>query len=253
MASSRRPVILAFLGSLIWWVFFTLSTGLVAPFVILFAPFSTMFAYKTALLWSSFNIWSLRIFCGLKYTVEGRENIPDLSGIIMMAKHQSTWETLALSFTLPPHIWVFKRELQWIPFFGWALWSVRPIAVNRSSKVSSLEQVVTQATKRMAEGMNIMIFPEGTRVKAGTKERYKTGGAMLAQRTGKPILPIAHNAGHFWPRTGFIKNAGIITIRIGELIETKGKSAEEINVEVETWIEAQQDELDPDAVKQLAD
>ncbi len=252
MASSKRPTIFAFLGSLIWWVFFTISTGVVAPFVILAAPFSTMSAYKTALLWSRFNIWSLGLICGLKYQVQGRENIPDLSSFLIMAKHQSTWETLALSFTLPPHIWVYKRELLWVPFFGWALWCVRPIAVNRSSKVSSLEQVVAQAKKRMSEGMCVLIFPEGTRVPAGTKGRYKTGASLLAEQTAKPVLPIAHNAGHFWPRTGFIKNAGLITIRIGPLIESSDKSAAQINTAVETWIEAQQAELDPDAVRQLS-
>jgi len=214
MASTKRPVVIAFLSSLVWWVFFTISTGVVAPFVLLFAPFSTMLAYQTALLWSRFNIWSLGVICGLRYQVEGREKVP---------------------------------------FFGWALWSVRPISVNRSSKVSSLEQVVAQATKRMAKGMSVMIFPEGTRVKAGTKGRYKTGASLMAERTRKPVLPIAHNAGHFWPRTGFIKNAGMITVRIGKLIDTTTMSAEDINTAVETWIEAQQAELDPDAVKQLSD
>ena len=254
MASTKRPIVLAFIGSFVWWIFFTLSTLLISPLVVLFSFVSTsMTGYKAATIWARFNIWSLGVLCGLKYQVQGREHIPDLSGFIMMGKHQSTWETLALAFNLPPHIWVFKRELQWLPFFGWALWSVRPIAVNRSSKVSTLEQVVAQATKRMSEGMNVMIFPEGTRVAAGTKGRYKTGGSLLAERTGKPILPVAHNAGHFWPRKGFIKNAGLITIRIGPLIETAGRSAQDINETVETWIEAQQDELDPDAVRQLSD
>jgi len=195
----------------------------------------------------------MTVLCGLKYKVEGREHIPDYAGFIIMSKHQSTWETLALSYILPPHLWVFKRELLWIPFFGWALWSIRPIAINRSSAVSSLEQVIEQSSKRMAEGMNIMIFPEGTRVPAGTKKRYKTGGSLLAEKTGKPILPVAHNAGHFWPRAGFIKQAGLITIRIGPLITTSEKSAKEINTEVESWIETQQAELDQDAVSQLAD
>lgn len=252
MSSSKRPFMIAALGSFVWWVFFTASTILIAPLVIIFSCFSSMTGYKTALFWSRFNIWSLAVICGLKYQVQGRENIPDIDTYIMMSKHQSTWETLALSFTLPPHIWVFKRELQWVPFFGWALWSVKPIAINRSSGVSSLEQVIEQGAKRMSEGMSIMIFPEGTRVPAGTRQRYKTGGSLLAQQTGKPVLPIAHNAGHFWPRTGFIKQAGLITIRIGPLISTSDKTAEEINLAVETWIEAQQAELDPEAMAQLA-
>lgn len=254
MASSKRPAIIAFIGSVIWWVFFVLTTIIVAPFVMLFSLVSFDRAYTTALLWSRFNIHSLAWFCGLNFQVEGRENIPVTDeGFVMMSKHQSTWETLALSFTLPHHVWVFKKELQYIPLFGWALWSISPIAINRSEGETALDQVIKQGGPKMEKGISIMLFPEGTRVKAGTKKRYKQGGSVLAVETGRDVLPIAHNAGHFWPRGSFIKYAGDITIRIGPMITSDNKTPQGLNIEVENWIETQQAELDQDAVSQLAD
>lgn len=253
MATRKRPMLVALIGSIIWWIFFTLTTVIVAPFVILFSFISFSAAYQTALLWSRFNIYSLSWFCGLHFKVEGKENIPESDrGYVMMSKHQSTWETLALSFTLPPHVWVFKKELQYIPLFGWALWSVKPIAIDRSGGQTTLDQVLLHGKNRLDKGICIMIFPEGTRVPAGTKKRYKQGGSALAVHAKTPVLPVAHNAGHFWPRGQFIKNAGIITIRIGELISSEGKTADTLNNEVEAWIEAQQEELDTDGAAQIS-
>lgn len=253
MATSKRPMPIALAGSIIWWLFFTLTTIIFAPLVILFSIISFNTAYQTALGWSRFNIYSLGWFCGLRFKVEGKEHIPDTErGYVMMSKHQSTWETLALSFTLPPHVWVYKKSLQFVPLFGWALWSVRPIAIDRSGGQTTLEQVLEQGKDRIDKGICIMIFPEGTRVVAGTKKRYKQGGSALAVHAKTPVLPVAHNAGHFWPRTQFIKNAGVITIRIGPVVSSDGKTAEELNDEVEQWIEAQQVELDADGASQIS-
>lgn len=254
MATSKRPMPVAFACSIFWWFCFTVTTIVIAPFVILFSVVSFNAAYQTALLWSRFNIHSLGWFCGLKFTVEGRENIPESDrGYVMMSKHQSTWETLALSFTLSPHVWVFKKELQYIPLFGWALWSISPIAIDRSGGQTTLDQVLLHGKDRLDKGICIMIFPEGTRVLAGSKKRYKQGGSALAVHAKTPVLPVAHNAGHFWPRGQFIKNAGLITIRIGELISSKSKTPEELNEEVEDWIETQQIELDADGASQLSE
>ncbi len=194
--------------------------------------------------WGLTNLKLLKWICGLDYRLQGRENIPDRSCIVL-CKHQSTWETIALRWLLPPYqAWVLKRELMRIPIFGWALAADRAIAIDRNAGRQAVKQLIEQGIERLKEGRNVIIFPEGTRVAPGEHKKYAIGGALLAQKSGHPVLPIAHNAGVYWKRRGLKKYPGIIQVVIGPLIETEGKSAAAINREVETWIESKASEIE---------
>lgn len=179
-----------------------------------------------------------RIACGIRYEVQGWEHVPDFP-VILMAKHQSAWETIFMDARFPPQCWIVKHELLWLPFVGWGLMALRCIAIDRSSGKSAREQIVEQGARRLAQGIWVSIFPEGTRVAPGQRGRYGLGGALLAARTGVPILPLAHNAGEVWPRYAFRKRPGVVTVVIGPLIRTEGRDAVAINGEVEAWIEGQ--------------
>lgn len=198
--------------------------------------------YKVCNFWRAGFMLLTRFVLGIRVVVEGRENIPSTPAIYL-AKHQSAWETVALQVWTPPAVFVLKRELLYIPFFGWALWGLRMIWIDRSSGKSALEKIVTQGRQRLAEGLSIIIFPEGTRVAPGKMGRFKAGGAHLATRTGAPVIPVAHNAGELWPRNAFIKKAGTITCRFGPAIDPNGLSDAELNQRVETWIRDAMDEL----------
>ena len=154
-----------------------------------------------------------------------------------MAKHQSAWETVFILHLIPRAVWVIKRELVFVPFIGWALWGLRSIAIDRKSGKSAMSQIEEQGRDRINRGMWVSIFPEGTRVPPGSRKRYGIGGAWLAAKTGTPILPIAHNAGEYWGKNAFFKRPGTIQVRIGPLIQTKGREPSEVIAEVEQWIE----------------
>lgn len=226
------------LRSLLYFLFLVINTIVIAGVGTLIGwalPANKIFLVDTA--WSRLNLWGLSIICGLDYRVSGRENIPHESCIIM-AKHQSAWETIALISIIPgPKSWVLKRELLFVPIFGWIMWYFKPIAINRKSGRRAVDQIIEQGTERLESGCNIVVFPEGTRVAPGTRKRYGVGGALLAERSGHPVLPIAHNAGVFWRRRDLRKYPGTIDVVIGPLIETRGYSAVEINAKVEAWIE----------------
>lgn len=187
-------------------------------------------------------IWTLGTVCRLKYEVSGRENIPDGAGIIF-CKHQSAWETLALQQMFPPQVWVLKRELFWVPVFGWVLYFLGSIGIDRKAGRKAVNQIVEQGIDRLKQGRWIVIFPEGTRVAPGKRKRYGIGGAVLAERSGYPVVPVAHNSGEFWPRRGLLKKPGTIKVVIGEPIETKGRTADEINKIAEQWIENTVEEI----------
>jgi 1-acyl-sn-glycerol-3-phosphate acyltransferase len=182
--------------------------------------------------------------CGITCEVSGWENVPGAPAVIM-SKHQSAWETIFLEATFPDQCWIVKRELLWLPFVGWGLMAIRAIAIDRSSGQTAREQIVQQGAQRLQEGLWVTIFPEGTRVPPGKRGRYGIGGALLATRTGTPILPIAHNAGEFWGRYAFRKRAGCVKVVIGPLIETQGRDAISVNTAVEGWIEAQMRIISP--------
>jgi 1-acyl-sn-glycerol-3-phosphate acyltransferase len=181
---------------------------------------------------------------GIGCQVEGWENVP-ASPAIIMAKHQSAWETLFMEARFPPQCWIVKKELLWLPFVGWSLMAIRCIAIDRRSGQSAREQIVEQGAKRIKEGMWVSIFPEGTRIAPGKVGRYGIGGAMIGTRTGTPILPIAHNAGEFWGRYSFTKRAGVVKVVIGPLIATAGRDPISVNREVQEWIEGRMAVISP--------
>ena len=184
--------------------------------------------------------------------VIGRENIPATSHLIL-SKHSSTFETVALSSIFFPISFVAKRELLWLPFFGWAFALASPITINRSAGSQALQQMVAQGRDRLAKGFWIVIFPEGTRIRAGTRAKYKSGGARLAIGMDRPVLPVAHNAGYLWPKGAWGKTAGTITISIGRPIPATGREPLELTAEVERWIEAEVERLgDPRSVRTVA-
>ena len=231
-----------FLRSFIFSIGMILSTILIG-----FAlPTSAFFAFrvrtKVARMYAWFIVHSLSFLCGVKYQVRGEENIPK-GAAILFSKHQSTWETYALQLILPPQVWVFKRELLWVPFFGWGLAALKSISIDRSSGRKAIKQIVEQGRQRLDAGIWVTIFPEGTRVAPGEHKRWGIGGAILAQQTGYPIVPVAHNAGEFWAKKSFIKRPGTIQVIIGKPVETKGRKAAEINSEVETWMNSAMAEI----------
>ncbi len=188
--------------------------------------------------WGQLILWGLERICNLRYRVSGAENLPD-HPCIVLCKHQSAWETIALRALLPPnHTWVLKRELLWLPFFGWGIAAYRPIAIDRRAGRKAMKQLVREGKKWLDAGRWVVVFPEGTRVAPGQRKKYGIGGALLAEKTGYPVLPIAHNAGVFWRRRGFKKYPGTIDLVIGELLPVQGRSALEINRLVEAWIES---------------
>lgn len=183
-------------------------------------------------------LFFLRKICGIKYRLLGAENIPKTPSIVL-SKHQSAWETLAFQKIFPPQVWVLKKELLRIPFFGWGLAMTSPIAIDRSSGKAALEQVVEQGRERLKNGFWVVIFPEGTRIAPGKKGKYRIGGAWLATHTNVPVIPVAHNAGEFWGRNSFIKWPGTITVSIGKPIDPTGMEPGDLNNKVEVWIEAE--------------
>lgn len=224
------------LRSLLFQCYFFASGVLYALLVLLCWPFPFRVRYALARRWAKGMLWAGRFFCGLDYVVEGREYIPQQPGVVMI-KHSTVFETYAQLAFLPTQTWVLKRELRWIPIFGWGLATLKPIAINRGAGASAVTQVIEQGKERLAAGIWVCIFPEGTRMAPGTTRRYGVSGAALAQAAGCRILPVAHNAGDFWPRRSLIKRPGLIRFCIGPPIDPDNRAAKATNVLVQTWIE----------------
>ena len=228
---------------------FILFAVLVTPLFGILVPLAGLFGYRPAWffagMWARIIIELARLCCGIRWQVHGQENVPS-HPVVMMAKHQSAWETLFMESHFPPQCWIIKRELLWLPFVGWGLLGIRSIAIDRSSGHSAVEQIVEQGTRRMKQGMWVSIFPEGTRIAVGKKGRYGMGGAILATRSGVPVLPIAHNAGEFWGRYAFRKHPGVVQVVIGPLISTAGRDPATVNAEVQAWIEGEMRKLNPE-------
>ena len=210
--------------------------------LIFWAP--PMTRHRLITTWVPIMMWVIRHVLGIRYRVIGRENLPATASVVL-SKHQSAWETIALQQILPPLCYVLKRELLRVPFFGWGLASIPGIAIDRAAGKDAMSQVVEQGRARLKEGLWVVVFPEGTRVAPGTSRRYKPGGAILAKRAGVPVVPIAHNAGEFWKRNAFIKRPGEIVVSIGPVIPVKGEKAEAVNERAEAWIEAEMRRLFP--------
>jgi len=199
----------------------------------LFMPINLRYRYF--LIWNAFSVWWLKITCGIKYEVHGQENVPPVPFVIL-SNHQSPWETLFLYHAFLPVCAIMKKELLNIPFFGWALRLLHPIAIDRSKKNKSLHQLLEQGKQNLDNGISVLVFPEGTRVAPGVHKKYSAGGAELAINAGRLILPIAHNAGHCWPAHKFIKHPGTVKVVIGKPIDPAGRTAKEAIGEVENWI-----------------
>jgi 1-acyl-sn-glycerol-3-phosphate acyltransferase len=224
--------------SLIFLLFQIVLTPIFSTLGLLTFPLNPLTRYRIISQWAKLMLWLLRVVCGIHHEVRGIENIPK-EPCIVMCKHQSAWETLALQKIFPPQVWVLKRELLWIPFFGWALALTSPIAIKRSDGKGAMKQLLKQGKDRLARGFFVVIFPEGTRIPFGQRGKYKIGGSLLAASSGVPVVPVAHNAGRLWGRNAFSKHPGLIIMSIGKPIETRGLKADEINAQVEAWIESE--------------
>jgi len=222
--------------SLIFLLIQIIFTPIFSTLALLTFPFKPVTRYRLISQWAKLMLIVLRAVCGIRHEVRGLENIPT-EPCIVLCKHQSAWETLALQLIFPPQVWVLKRELLMIPFFGWALALTSPIAINRSDGKGAMKQLLKQGKQRLNDGFCVVIFPEGTRIPYGQRGKYKIGGALLAASTGVPVIPVAHNAGRLWGRNAFTKKPGLVTMSIGKPIITQGRKADEINAEVEAWIE----------------
>ena len=232
-----------FLRSALFWLALLLITPPYAILALACAPLPRMVRYRVISGWSRLVLGCLRGLCGIGWQVEGREHLPR-SPAVILAKHQSAWETLAFQQIFPPQVHVLKRELLWLPFFGWGLALMSPIAIDRGRGLSAMRQVARRGRVRLEQGFWVIVFPEGTRVKPGVHRKYRLGGAWLAAHAGAPVVPVAHNAGKFWPRNSFLKYPGKVTVRIGPPIDSEGRDPEEINALAEMWIETQQKSLD---------
>jgi 1-acyl-sn-glycerol-3-phosphate acyltransferase len=236
-SSDNRPK--NYLGSALLFIGIFSTATIVG--IVLFALFWTPFSvrYKVATFWCWLVTEMAKLFCGLNYEVEGLENVPANQAVIFLSNHQSAWETLATRVFLPIQTTVLKKELLYFPLWGWALILVKSIVIDRSNQRGALKKLVEDGTKCLNEGVSVVVFPEGTRAGAREVLTFNAGGAMLAHKSGFPVIPVVHNAGDFWSRYSFLKYPGTIKIKIGAPIETKGRKASEINAEAEAWVKAE--------------
>ena len=230
--------------STLFFVLALLNTVFFGLFVVPLSLIHFKSGYDTARGWGIVTLWLAKAVCGIQYTVRGMENIPPYP-CISMAKHQSAWETVFILTMLPRAVWIIKKELVWLPIIGWVLYGLKSIAIDRKSGKRAVEQIAEQGRDRIAQGLWISIFPEGTRVAPGKRGRYGVGGASLAVKTATPILPIAHNAGECWRRNAFLKYPGVVSVSIGPVIQTRNRTAGEVIADVEHWIENEMLTLPP--------
>ncbi|MDO5068971.1 1-acyl-sn-glycerol-3-phosphate acyltransferase [Neisseria sp. Dent CA1/247] len=231
-----------YIRNLIYWLVLVLITP---PMFTLIIPIALIpkGANHVGRAWALILVWMLKHIIGLKYRVIGRENIPDRPSIIC-SKHQSGWETLAFQEIFPLHVFVAKKELFKLPFFGWGLKLAKTIGIDRSNRTQANRQLMEQGMARKKEGFWITIFPEGTRLPPGTRGKYKLGGARMAQMFEMDLVPVALNSGEFWPRNSFLKYPGEVTVVIGKPVAYDSGTAEELMKQCENWIESQQEKID---------
>lgn len=224
------------LRSLLFLLFQSLMTPVYAALMLATFWMPRIARYNVAKSWCRANLIGARWICGIRWRVEGLDNIPSTPHIVM-SKHSSTWETLALNLFFPPLAFVAKKELLSIPFFGWGFALASPITIDRSAGKDAMAQMAEQGRERFVQGFWIVVYPEGTRIPFGTRARYKTGGARLAQALAVPMLPVAHNAGYLWPRGILGKRPGMITLSIGAPIAPIGDDIAALTSRIELWIE----------------
>ncbi|HEX6550051.1 MAG TPA: lysophospholipid acyltransferase family protein [Gammaproteobacteria bacterium] len=234
------------LRSLLYNIFMVTTAGIFSIVVAVVSPFAfgKRFGHWVARQWVIWQFFMLKHVCHLDYQVSGLENIPRQNAIAYW-KHQSTWETMAQLLLFPDQSWVLKRELLWLPLVGQAIYALEPIAINRRAGHSAVKQVMELGQKRLSAGLWVSIFPEGTRMPPGTTRRYGLSGALLAEQTGRPIVPVAHNAGDFWRRNAFLKHPGTVQVRIGKPVYANGRKPDEVNAELQNWIESRMKEISP--------
>jgi 1-acyl-sn-glycerol-3-phosphate acyltransferase len=225
-----------YVGSAAFFICLVLSSLFFPALILLCAVLPFSVRNNISLLWVRFVLWAVSFFCGLHYIVEGAEHLKGHHAAIALCKHQSAWETIAFRWILPRQSALLKRSLLWLPVWGWALATLKPIAIDRRNKRAALRKLIELGTTYLNQGMWIVIFPEGTRTAPGEVKKFNAGGALLAEKSGFPVIPIAHNAGEFWPRYSFLKYPGTITVKIGAAIESKDRKATDINAEAEAWI-----------------
>lgn len=235
------------LRSAIFMLWAVVLTVVLAPFIILIAFVHALSAYRLVYFWRRGFMWGVETLLGIKTEIRGLENMPAEPAVIL-SKHQSAWETVALQDLVPVGrycVFVLKKELLHLPFFGWALAAMPMISIDRSAGKNALDAVVEQGRDRLKRGFCVIVFPEGTRVAPGEKRRYKPGGAYLATHVGCQVVPVAHNAGELWPRQAFLKKPGTITVSVGPAFSAAGLSEAEVNQRVEDWVEGEMRKLSP--------
>ncbi|MDK4679887.1 lysophospholipid acyltransferase family protein [Kingella negevensis] len=230
-----------YIKNLIYWIILTLSMPIMFICVIFALPFDKG-VNKVGFAWVKMLLWVLKNIVGLNYVVRGAENIPSTPSIIC-AKHQSGWETLALQEIFPLQIYVAKKELFNIPFFGWGLKLAKTIGIDRKAGAKATQMLLEQGMARKNEGFWIAIFPEGTRMPAGERGRYKLGGARMAKLFEMDLVPVAHNSGEYWARNAFLKYPGTIEVVIGKPIAHGSGDEAALMAACEDWIETQQVEI----------
>jgi 1-acyl-sn-glycerol-3-phosphate acyltransferase len=225
-----------YIGSTLLFIGIFSSATVAGLLILMSASFSFSLSYKISVIWCHLVLWMAKVFCGLNYKIEGLENIDANQPAIVLSNHQSAWETLALRCIFPTQVVLLKRSLIWLPIWGWALGILKSIAIDRKNQRAALRILLEKGSVYLNQGLWVIIFPEGTRTAAGEIRKFSAGGAMLAQKTGYPVVPVAHNAGDYWPRYSFLKYPGTIKVKIGPAIESRGRKASDINAEAECWI-----------------
>jgi 1-acyl-sn-glycerol-3-phosphate acyltransferase len=226
-----------FVRSLLYSIVMIVSSALHCVLCLLAAPLPLAYRYKLTRLWMLAMIALGRVLCHMDFRVEGWEQVQKIKNGILLSKHQSAWETIFLAATFDQAAIIVKRELLWLPFFGWGLALLSPIAINRAKTRSAMQQIIQQGKSYLQAGRWVLVFPEGTRVSPGQVGKYRIGGARLAVEAGYPIIPVAHNAGHCWPRRQFIKNPGLIRIVFGPPLYPEGRTPEALLEAAKCWIE----------------
>jgi 1-acyl-sn-glycerol-3-phosphate acyltransferase len=220
---------------LVFYIVITPITIIFAVMAITFFLLPTKYRFGYFSAWSNIFIFTVKIICGIKHEITGIENIPN-TPCVFVSNHQSLWETIFFNATLPPHCWILKQELLWIPFFGWGLAMLEPINLDRKN-ILSIKKIIQEGKKKIANGHNIIIFPEATRVAPSDSKSYSRTAAALAIATHTPILPIAHNAGVYWPKGFLPKQPGTIRVKIGKMIPVIDQTATQITEQAKEWIE----------------
>ncbi len=234
-----------FVRSFIFMLVMIIATLIWAPICFLFAPLPYNQRYWATARWNVFIIWAAKIICGIRYQTRGFENFPD-GPVILLCKHQSAWETIFLLMATPrPLVFVFKKEITYIPFFGWAISLMKMIPIDRKKAKDAFAQVVSVGRERLRDGQWVIMFPEGTRIAVGKKGNYKGGGTRLAVETNTPVIPIALNSGECWPKNSFIKRPGTVTVSVGKPIAPDNMNANELMSKVEDWIESEMRVISP--------